>query len=860
MLVDILQWVLRIYLLYTFCTWAYTFRLHAINQYGPVIHEFDPWFNFRATQYLHDNGWTSFFHWFDYMSWYPLGRPVGTTIYPGMQITAVVLHRVLNDAAATLNIPALAMSLNDVCCYIPAWFGVSASLFLGLLTLEGTRSYNAAVAAVGVMAIIPAHMMRSVGGGYDNESVATTAMVMTFFLWARALRNDSSWWIGALTGLSYTYMAAVWGGYIFVLNMIVVSAAVLVALGRFSPGLHKAYTLWYIIGTFGATRVPVVGMAPLKSLEQLSGLVGLIGLQLIAYCEAKRKKQELGWGPKAYALYTKVFGAVAMAVVAVIVVLAPTGYFGPLSSRVRGLFLKHTRTGNPLVDSGAEHQPASKQAYWQYLHYAMNVAPFGATILAFKRTNGSTFVVLYGLVTYFFSSKMMRLILLTGPAAAACSGAFIGLSFDWCLSQFIAYYNFISSEETEEEEEQEEEDSSKSSKSPAKDSNLRNRKGGKAKDDKAAAKDDSQAKKKKGKKATATAYERVMGPVEQGANEFYQSKLGKAARVSFIVSFFYGLYVHAPTFYEYSFQLSQQLSNPIIMYYAQTGSGQRVLVDDYRESYFWLRDNTPEDSRVMAWWDYGYQITGIGNRTSIADGNTWNHEHIAALGRCLTSEEKMAHSMIRHLADYVLVWAGGGGDDLAKSPHLARIGNSVFGDLCPNDPTCQEFGFYGSRNQPTPLMAKSLLYKLHQNGYGGVEVNKKLFAEVFRSKYGKVRIYKVKSVSKKSKEWNADPANRLCDAPGSWYCAGQYPPALKKQWQKQGVEQKAFAQLEDFNAKKTDADAAYQKAYFERMEGRAPSKPAADARASDKPKQADPEPEAPKKKKGKKGKKKAEAE
>ena len=35
----------------------------------------------------------------------------------------------------------------------------------------------------------------------------------------------------------------------------------------------------------------------------------------------------------------------------------------------------------------------------------------------------------------------------------------------------------------------------------------------------------------------------------------------------------------------------------------------------------------------MAWWDYGYQINGIAERTSIADGNTWNHEHIATLGR-----------------------------------------------------------------------------------------------------------------------------------------------------------------------------------------------------------------------------------
>ena len=63
------------------------------------------------------------------------------------------------------------------------------------------------------------------------------------------------------------------------------------------------------------------------------------------------------------------------------------------------------------------------------------------------------------------------------------------------------------------------------------------------------------------------------------------------------------------------------------------------MVDDYREAYLWLKSKTPEDARVMAWWDYGYQLAGIANRTTIADGNTWNHEHIALLGKCLVSPE-----------------------------------------------------------------------------------------------------------------------------------------------------------------------------------------------------------------------------
>ena len=243
----------------------------------------------------------------------------------------------------------------------------------------------------------------------------------------------------------------------------------------------------------------------------------------------------------------------------------------------------------------------------------------------------------------------------------------------------------------------------------------------------------------------------------------------------------------------------------------------------------------------MAWWDYGYQINGIAVRTSIADGNTWNHEHIATLGRCLTSPEKRAHKIVRHLADYVLVWAGGGGDDLAKSPHMARIGNSVYSDICPGDPTCSKFGFDRNR-QPTPMMAgkffinvylftfsvflieclltknglyvhiilASLLYKLHSG-----TVNKDLFEHVFDSKYGKVRIYRVKRVSRKSKKWIAAKENKICDAPGSWYCVGQYPPALNKLMEKK----QAFTQLEDFNAKKGANHEEYQAEYMARMAG-----------------------------------------
>jgi len=52
-------------------------------------------------------------------------------------------------------------------------------------------------------------------------------------------------------------------------------------------------------------------------------------------------------------------------------------------------------------------------------------------------------------------------------------------------------------------------------------------------------------------------------------------------------------------------------------------------LDDFREAYYWLRMNTAEDETVMSWWDYGYQIAGFANRTTLVDNNTWNNSHIA---------------------------------------------------------------------------------------------------------------------------------------------------------------------------------------------------------------------------------------
>lgn len=322
--------------------------------------------------------------------WYPLGRPVGTTIYPGMQFTAVWIKRYILDS----------WPLNDVCVYIPAWFGVIATFITGAIAYEASLPVNSSKTAIdfifdlihgtkspsnvaansawmptspalecgvftmAMMSILPAHLMRSMGGGYDNESVAMTAMVSTFYFWMRSLRaNDSrSHWFGIATALAYFYMVASWGGYIFVLNMIGVHAAALVVGGRFDFKVYMAYSLFYSIGTFLAMQVPVVGWTPLKSLEQL-GPLAVFGLYQILFV-ADRMAAAKNMNPfQKNVLRVKLVAASGAVVLVLAMVLAPSGYFGPISSRVRGLFVQHTKTGNPLVDSVAEHQQVRLVAF-----------------------------------------------------------------------------------------------------------------------------------------------------------------------------------------------------------------------------------------------------------------------------------------------------------------------------------------------------------------------------------------------------------------------------------------------------------------------------------------------------------------
>ena len=53
---TLLELALQLSLLVWFLYAAYAIRMYSIEEFGTVIHEFDPWFNYRAAEYMAQHG------------------------------------------------------------------------------------------------------------------------------------------------------------------------------------------------------------------------------------------------------------------------------------------------------------------------------------------------------------------------------------------------------------------------------------------------------------------------------------------------------------------------------------------------------------------------------------------------------------------------------------------------------------------------------------------------------------------------------------------------------------------------------------------------------------------------------------
>ncbi|KAF8455674.1 Oligosaccharyl transferase STT3 subunit-domain-containing protein [Terfezia claveryi] len=705
-----LRSLLKVVILITIAAAAVASRLFSVIRFESIIHEFDPWFNFRATKYLVKHGFYDFWDWFDDRTWHPLGRVTGGTLYPGLMATSGVIYHVLRF----LRLP---VDIRNICVLLaPAFSGLTA--FATYLFTKELKDESAGLLAAAFIGIAPGYISRSVAGSYDNEAIAIFLLMFTFYLWIKALKLGSAFW-GALCAMFYFYMVAAWGGYVFITNMIPLHAFVLILMGRYSPRLYVGYSSWYALGTLASMQIPFVGFLPIRSSEHMAAL-GVFGLiQIVAFVEFVRAQIPT----KQFQTLLKVFVVFVFIVSSTALVgLTYSGVIAPWTGRFYSLWdTGYAKIHIPIIASVSEHQPTAWPAFFFDLEMLIWLFPAGVYMCFDKLHDEHVFVIIYGIMASYFAGVMVRLMLTLTPCVCVASAV--------ALSSILDTYLTI-----------------KSPKPPF----------------------------PGGKKAPETpAADATPAPQSAPKRRVLNAAKGEVVGIYSITSKI--LVVGSFTFYLFLFVqhctwvTSNAYSSPSVVLASRLPDGSQHIIDDYREAYYWLRKNTPEDAKIMSWWDYGYQIGGMADRTTLVDNNTWNNTHIATVGKAMSCSEEVSYPILRkHDVDYVLVIFGGllgySGDDMNKFLWMVRIAEGIWPDEVKERNFFTARGEYKVDDQATDTMKNSLMYKMSYYNYNklfpagqatdrvrgskvpaqGPVLN--TLEEAFTSENWIVRIYKVKDL------------------------------------------------------------------------------------------------------------------
>jgi len=582
-------------------------------------------------------------------------------------VTSGVIYHILRF----LTFP---VDIRNICVLLAPGFSGFTAFATYLLTNEIADSSSAGLLSAIFMGIAPGYISRSVAGSYDNEAIAIFLLVFTFYLWIKALKEGSAMW-GAFTALFYGYMVASWGGYVFITNLIPLHVFVLICMGRFSARLYVSYTTWYALGTLASMQIPFVGFLPIRSSDHMaalgeytctstvdfcsqnSGVFGLI--QLVAFVDFIRTQVP---SKQFVILLRGIVLAVFVVAFGGLVLLTVSGTIAPWSGRFYSLWdTGYAKIHIPIIASVSEHQPTAWPTFFFDLNLLIWAFPAGVYLCFRDLRDEQVFVVIYAVLASYFAGVMVRLMLTLTPVVCVAAAMAISSIMD----------SFLASSPSEPGANESTNGTTETAKKVA----------------------DSLPK---GLKST------------KGAVVGIYNQMSKALTVGSFAMYLLVFVLHC------TWVTSNAYSSPSVVLASKLPDGSNHIIDDYREAYYWLRQNTPPDAKIMSWWDYGYQIGGMADRPTLVDNNTWNNTHIATVGKAMSTGEETSYPIMRaHEVDYVLVVFGGllgySGDDINKFLWMVRIAEGIWPEEVKERDYFTPRGEYRVDDEATPTMRNSMM-------------------------------------------------------------------------------------------------------------------------------------------------------
>jgi dolichyl-diphosphooligosaccharide--protein glycosyltransferase len=562
-------------------TAALIMRFYPIK-YGFYLNEFDPYFDYRATQFIIDNGLDAYWQWHDTMSWYPEGRAIPETSQSGLHITTAMLYTVFGGGSDLLDFtivfPAVIGSLTVIAVFalVRVLGNTSAGLFSALL-----------------FAFSPAIIQRGNLGWFKSEPLGLFFGILAAYLFISAIKHKEIKYAipkAVAGGLILGLANASWGGIQYFSIPISIFFMAL-------PFFRRDLTIpMYVAIAFTVFTLISAAAFPRPGIEFVLGLPGLAMIGSTIFLIIANFMKKLG-GPQKQQRNTAflliAFIAVAVGMVAAGAYLSPTfRYINAVNPFIGSQI--------PLVESVAEHFTPTVADYFVDFSVLLMFAGLGAWLAFRRRDDMSIFALILGITGVYVSATFARLLVFASMGIIVLAG--LGL---YEVTRSVLAYR------------------------------------------------EATATPSAAPKATAATRE------ERRKLEFAgrgRSTSAQAAKIGYVAVTI--MLLSIPMFYPFNSNWLSSADIPAAI--ANGGTGFRVQTDDWTDAMEWIEQNTEEDAVIASWWDYGYWITTLGGRTTLADNATLNSTRIETIAKMFIADEQSGLKIAQDLqADYILVYSVG---------------------------------------------------------------------------------------------------------------------------------------------------------------------------------------------------------
>ena len=529
--------------------------------YGWELNEFDSFFNYRATEYIVENGLEAYFAWNDSLSWYPYGRDVSNNSQITLHITTAIAYQIFG----------INLNLYDFTILFPPIIGSLTTIVIFALVriIGGTRSglFAALLFSISIPIIV-----RGTIGWFKSEPLGLFfGLLMLYFFLSGIFSNRKKNVLLRLSiaGILLPLSINAWGGNQFFLLIIVVYIFSLVFIKRENNNLVLGIPLFNTLTIISS----LIFERP--ALEFVSGLYGVAlilssSFFIISFFINKKSN------PQSKNRNCVIF-LVTLIILSFLLITINNEYefLGLPTHRYLNVINPFLTTTDPLVDSVAEHSITQLHNSFIFHGVLLLFSGLGIWILFTNlkdvqfRDESKIILLILGIIGAYIGATFMRLEVFTSISLIIISSITISILIEksklFFMNKKIKHYILVA----------------------------------------------------------GLMFILFIPLLVSGNNSVFA-------------------FVDVP---------------PTIL---NGGTSKKVSTTDWNDALIWVKNNTPQDSVIASWWDYGYWIQTKSERSTLADNSTVIDHVIKKIAQILLSEPRDAWNSLNSLeADYIIINVSG---------------------------------------------------------------------------------------------------------------------------------------------------------------------------------------------------------